>query len=120
LSERNVKQTTMQLPTQTSTKIVLGIRDQMKVLRSLPLMAVLSLFLLFAQAVEHGHSHEGDLRAQFDCEICLKIGSLEDIAVAEAPNLGFPSAHHTFSILIQNQISSELVSASARGPPSYA
>jgi hypothetical protein len=110
----------MQLSTQTSTKIVRGIRNQMTALKSLPLMAVLSLFLLFAQAVEHGHSHEGDLRAQFDCEICLKIGSLEDIAVAEALNLGFPSAHHTFSILIQNQISSELVSASARGPPSYA
>ena len=83
-------------------------------------MAVLSLFLLFAQAVEHGHSHEADLQAQLDCEICLKIGTLEDIAVAEAASLGFPSTHQTFSILIQNQISSELVSASARGPPSYA
>ena len=109
----------MQLSTQTSTKIVRSIRKQMTALRSLPLMAVLSLFLLFAQAVEHGHSHEADLQAQFDCEICLKIGSLEDIAVAEAPNLSFSSTHQTFSILIQNQTSSELVSASARGPPSY-
>ena len=110
----------MQPPTQISTKTVRGIRNQMTVLGSLPLMVVLSLFLLFAQAVEHGHSHEADLQAQIDCEICLNIGSLEDIAVAEAPNLGVPSTHHTFSILIQNQISSELFSASARGPPSYA
>ena len=110
----------MQLSTQTSTQIVRDIRNQMTALRSLPLMAVLSLFLLFAQAVEHGHSHEADLQAQLDCEICLKIGTLEDIAVAEAPSLGFPSTHQTFSILIQNQISSELVSVSVRGPPSYA
>ena len=110
----------MQLATQISTKIVSDIRNQMTALRSLPLMAVLSLFLLFAQAVESGHSHEADLQAQFDCEICLKMGSLEDIAVAEALNLGVSSTHHTFAILIQNQISSELVSASARGPPSYA
>jgi len=110
----------MQLAMQISTKIVSDIRIQMTALRSLPLMVLLSLFLLFAQAVEYGHSHEVDLQAQFDCEICLKMSSLEDIAVAEAPNLGVPSTHYTFSILIQNQISSELVSASARGPPSYA
>ena len=109
----------MQLSTQTSTKIVRGIRKQMTALRSLPLMAVLSLFLLFAQAVEHGHSHEVDLQAQFDCEICLKIGSLDDVVLAEVPSLHFSSTPQTFSILIQNQISSELVSASARGPPSY-
>ena len=109
----------MQLSSQTSTKIVRGILKQMTALKSLPLMAVLSLFLLFAQAVEHGHSHEADLQAQFDCEICLKIGSLEDIAVAEATNLSFLSTHQTFPILIQNQISSEPISASARSPPSY-
>jgi hypothetical protein len=109
----------MHLSTQTSTKIVRGIRKQMTALRSLPLMAMLSLFLLFAQAVEHGHSHEADLQAQFDCEICLKIGSLEDVVLAEAPSLHFSSTPQTFPILIQNQTSSELVSASARGPPSY-
>ena len=109
----------MQLSTQTSTEIVHRIRKQMTALRSLPLMAMLSLFLLFAQAVEHGHSHEADLQAQFDCEICLKIGSLEDVVIAEAPNLTLPATQQTFSILVQNQISSELATATARGPPSY-
>ena len=77
------------------------------------------MFLLFAQLVEQGHSHEADLRAQFDCEICLKIGSLDDVIVAEAPKLSLSTAHQTFPILIQNQTSSKLVAASARGPPSY-
>jgi hypothetical protein len=109
----------MKVSSQTSIEIVRSLRKQMTALRSLPLMAVLSLFLLFAQAVEYGHSHEADLQAQFDCEICLKIGSLDDITFAEAPNLTLPTTHQTFSILIQNQTSSEPTSASARGPPAY-
>lgn len=108
----------MQSPTHTSTEIVRSIRKQMTALRSLPLMAVLSLFLLFAQAVEHGHSHE-DLQAQFDCEICLKVGSLDDVVVADAPSLSLPKTHQTFPILIQNHTSSERAVATARGPPSY-
>ena len=77
----------MKTATQTSTETVQGIRKQMMALKSLSLMAVLSVFLLFAQAVEHSHSHDADLQAQFDCEICLKVGSLDDIAVAKAPSL---------------------------------
>ena len=88
-------------------------------MRSLPLMAVLSLFLLFAQTVEQGHSHEADLQAQFDCEICLKVGSLEDVVVADAPDLSFPRIPQIFSVLIQNQSSIEIASATARGPPSF-
>ena len=109
----------MKNSSQTSTEIVRSIRKQMMALRSLPLMAVLSLFLLFAQTVEKGHSHEADLQAQFDCEICLKIGSLDDITLADAPNLSLPTTQQTFPTLVQSQTSSELVSASARGPPSY-
>lgn len=91
----------------------------MTALRSLPLMAVLSLFLLFAQVVEQAHSHEADLQAQFDCEICLKIGSLDDIAVADTADLNIPIQREAFSLLTQNQISAELASATARDPPFY-
>ena len=90
----------------------------MTALRSLPLMAVLSLFLLFAQAVEHGHSHD-DLQAQFDCEICLKVGSLEDIVLADTPSLSLPTTQQTFPLLVQNQTSSTVAAATARGPPYY-
>ncbi len=94
-------------------------RRQMVALRSLPLMAVLGLFLLFAQVVEQSHSHEADIQAQFDCEICHKIGSLDDIAVSQAPELDLPLTPQTYSILTQNQISPEPTTANARGPPSY-
>jgi len=102
----------------TSTDTVRSIRKQITALRTLPLMAVLSLFLLFAQAVEHGHSHD-DLQTQFDCEICLKVGSLEDAALADALSLSLPTTQQTFPLLVQTQISSVRAVATARGPPSY-
>ena len=109
----------MQLSIQISPKIVRSIYKQITAPRSLPLLVALSLFLLFSQVLETGHSHESDLLAQFDCEICLKIGSLEDIAVAEASSLSLSTGNQIFSILSQNQISSETVKAAARSPPSY-
>ena len=109
----------MQLSIQISPKIARSIHKQITALRSLPLMVALSLFLLFSQVLATGHSHEAALLAQFDCEICLKIGSLENIAVAKASSLSFSTGDQIFSILIQNQISSETIKASARGPPSY-
>ena len=109
----------MQLSIQKSPKTVSSIHKQITAHRSLPLMVALSLFLFFSQVLATGHSHEAVLLAQLDCEICLKINSLEDIAVAEAFSLSFSSGDQIFSILIQNQISSETVKAFARGPPSY-
>ena len=109
----------MQLPTQISPKIVRSIYKQITALRSLPLMVALSLFLLFSQVLATGHSHEAYLLAQFDCETCLKIGSLEDIAVAEASSLSLSTGNQIFSILSQHQISFGTVEAAARSPPSY-
>lgn len=109
----------MQLFIQISPQLVRSIHKQITALRSLPLMVALSLFLLFSQVLAPGHSHEADLLAQFECEICLKIGSLEDIAVAEASSLSLSTGNQIFSILSQNQISSETVKAAARSPPSF-
>ena len=109
----------MKLSIQITPKIVRSIHRQITALRSLPLMMALSLFLLFSQVSAPGHSHEADLLAQFDCEICLKIGSLEDIAVAKVSSLSLSTGNQIFSILSQNQISSDTVKAAARSPPSY-
>ena len=95
------------------------IRERMLALRSLPVMAVLSLVLLFAQAEQLGHTHEADLQAQFDCEICLKLGSLEDAAIADAPSMGFVVSSQSYDALNQNLFTSVPPSATARSPPSY-
>lgn len=96
------------------------IRRQMTALRSLPLMAALSLVLLFAQAVEHGHSHAADLQSQFDCEICLKVGSLDAIAVAAAPSEVSLTPDSAYALPIQNYSSSKPARATARAPPAHA
>ena len=101
----------MQTATQTSLNMLHGIRKQ--------LMAVLSVFLLFAQAVEHGHIHDADLQAQFDCEICLKVGSLDDVAAAKAPSLNQLSTTQSYSALVENHSSLNTIRATARAPPAY-
>ncbi len=96
------------------------IRRQMTALRSLPLLAALSLMLLFAQAVEHGHSHDADLQSQFDCEICLKVGSLDAIAVAEAATVVSLTPNSAYALPVQNHSSTKPASATARAPPAHA
>lgn len=44
-------------------------------------LALLSVLILFAQSAELVHSHDGDLKPQFDCEMCLKLGSGGDAIV---------------------------------------
>jgi hypothetical protein len=109
----------MQTATQTSTETAQSIRKRMMALKSLSLMAVLSVFLLFAQAVEHSHSHDADLQAQFDCEICLKVGSQDDAAVAKAPSLHQQPISQSYSALVQSHSSTETIRATARAPPAY-
>lgn len=80
-------------------------------------MAVLSLFLLFAQAVEHGHSHDAGPQAQFDCEVCLKVGSLDDLLALDAPSFDFSAESERYTLLLQDPSSSESIRATARAPP---
>ena len=94
-----------------------SISRRMTALKSLPLMALLSFMLLFAQAVEHGHSHDADLQSQFDCEICLKVGSLDDLAIADAPSFDLPTGSQVFTALITNPVSSKPARTTARAPP---
>jgi len=109
----------MQIAKRTDTDSVYGIHKRMMALKSLSLMAVLSVFLLFAQAVEYSHTHDVDLQSQFDCEVCLKVGSLDDVALAKAPSLDQQTSTHSYSALIQSFSSTEIIRATARAPPSY-
>lgn len=44
----------------------------------LPVFAVLVLLLLFSQSADLVHAHGDSLDRQFDCDICLKIGSSQE------------------------------------------
>ena len=92
---------------------------RMTALKSLPLNAVLCLFLLFAQTVDLGHSHDADLQSRFDCEICLKVDSLDDLVVPSSTNLVTLVSSQPCSVLAQSQTFSTPTTATARAPPSY-
>jgi len=101
----------------TDAHTATSVRALLKRYRSLPFMAVLSLFLLFAQVVEQGHSHEAGPQAQFDCEICLKVGSLDDLLVADVTPFEFTAASQRYTLLVQDPSSTESIRATARAPP---
>ncbi len=92
---------------------------RMTALKSLPLNAALCLLLLFAQTVDLGHSHDADLQSRFDCEICLKGGSVDDLLVPGSTNLPALVSSQPCSVLVQSQTFSAPTTATARAPPSY-
>ena len=65
-------------------------------LRDVALAWVFSAALLFAQGVDLSHSHEGDLPARFDCDICLVTGSLSDALSSAEIGLDFPATLSLF------------------------
>ena len=53
------------------------------------LLAAALVFLL-TQTIDLQHSHDGDLSLHPDCQICLKLGSFNDISLAK-PQLPEPT-----------------------------
>lgn len=59
-------------------------------MNALPSLLALCFVLLFVQSATLVHSHEGDLQPQFDCEICLKVGSAGHGIVSSAVAIEIP------------------------------
>ncbi|MEQ8313506.1 MAG: hypothetical protein RIC17_05285 [Gammaproteobacteria bacterium] len=81
------------------------------------LLGLLCLLFVTAQAIDLTHSHNGDLNLQADCDICLKLGSDDDMllnAVESAPGshrqiLAVP-AHRNVPV-------ADILTSQARAPP---
>ncbi len=82
------------------------------------LLACLCLFFLTAQMAGLSHSHDGDLRLQADCDVCLKLNTDDEAAVekilADAPFT--TSASPTFFLSAWGDL--DTLVAWARAPPS--
>ena len=81
------------------------------------LRGVLVFALLFVQAVSLNHTHSGELTDSVDCDICLKIGSSDDVLVSttELPLVKAPST--TYSGQTLEPLFSATFRATARAPP---
>lgn len=78
---------------------------------------VLVCSLVFAQAVSLNHSHDGDLRDQVDCEICLKVGSSDDVLASTSDLKVTASTGSTYSLTLLAATHIVARTASARAPP---
>ena len=86
-------------------------------LRDFALAWVFSAALLLAQGVDLSHNHEGDLQAQFDCDICLVTGSLSDALSSAEIGVDFPRDTVSFDDGVTSQASYTAIRRQARAPP---
>jgi len=79
--------------------------------------ALLCFLLVFVQGAGLAHTHEGDLQKQFDCDICLKVNSSEDVIPSSNLSLSFNT-----DLVEYNEQATELpfvaaIPANSRAPP---
>ncbi len=86
--------------------------------RSIAAMVLFSAILLFGQAVDLGHNHNGKLQAQFDCDVCLVTGSLSDALHTGEIGLDFSRNVNFMQSGTASHVSFFAVPHQARAPPS--
>ena len=86
-------------------------------LRSLAAMWLFSAVLLFGQGVDLSHNHDGDLRSQFDCDICLVTGTLGHALTASALLIEPPQAFLHSQPAAEPVLGTLKLTRHARAPP---
>ncbi|MDP1931266.1 MAG: hypothetical protein Q8L60_07405 [Gammaproteobacteria bacterium] len=77
------------------------------------------LVFLFAQSTSLVHTHAGDLKKHVDCELCLKVGSGDDVlATTHSIHEFSASAEHTAQ---QPTLATSFkaITAKSRSPPLF-
>ena len=85
--------------------------------RSVALSGLLCFLLVFVQGAGLAHTHEGDLQKQFDCEICLKANSNEDVIASNNQSLALEIRTTPLSEYAERIHSAAAISANSRAPP---
>lgn len=81
------------------------------------LLALLCVLFLSAQTLDLAHSHGNDAEQQADCEICLKLGSDDDVIIDSAATRN--ATTHAVEIAFAPSIwlAQTSLTAHARAPP---
>jgi len=94
------------------------IANRLRVLSGRDLLPFLLAFLFtFVQGAGLVHNHAGDLQQQFDCNICLKSGSNNDIAVNTEHYFNFQRLSIEFLQPLTLAPLYRIVPAKSRSPP---
>lgn len=81
------------------------------------LILVAAFVFVFTQTIDLQHSHGGDLELQADCQICLKLGSHNDISLAGSVAIQAESAETQFQSTVLDLDSGTSYRYNPRGPP---
>ena len=85
--------------------------------RHVALSALLCLLLVFVQGAGLAHTHEGDLQKQFDCDICLKVNSNEDVIASNNQSFDPEIRTTAFPEYAERAHTASAISANSRAPP---
>ena len=81
------------------------------------LLALACVLFLSAQTVDLSHSHDNDSNQQADCEICLKLGSDDEIII-DSTAAQVSATHAVENLVAQSTwFAQTALSAHARAPP---
>ena len=81
------------------------------------LLALVCVLFLTAQAIDLSHSHGNDLSQQADCDICLKLGSEDDVLVNGAEPIVEAAHSEQPEFTPSAWFNQESLGAQARAPP---
>jgi hypothetical protein len=89
-------------------------------LKRASLCVVLWLLLLFIQSIDLVHHHDDNLQTRYDCELCVKINSLDDMVLSDGFSLSAVKVRHTFETTTQSLTFFVAPAQKARAPPIHA
>ena len=84
---------------------------------SLALVSALTAFLLLVQGADLVHTHDGDLQAQVDCEICLKFGNDDEVIVDSQSGPRLFASNQTYFQSTPAIPFQAVIAANPRAPP---
>ncbi len=85
--------------------------------RSRLLMLAAAVIYLLAQSIDLQHTHDGDLNLHADCQICMKLGSQNDVALAASDLPQVDAADDEFFAILPQLTGSSVNGQNARAPP---
>jgi hypothetical protein len=85
--------------------------------RSRLLMLAAAVIYLLSQSIDLQHTHDGDLNLHADCQICMKLGSQNDVAVAASALPQVEAADNEFRTTLPDLTVASIKGHNSRAPP---
>jgi len=85
--------------------------------RSRLLLFAAAVIYLLSQTIVLQHTHDGDLNLHADCQICMKLGSQNDVALATSSLPQVDLVETEFLTLLPDLTPASIKAPNSRAPP---